>query len=308
MRLPPALIGISLLALSACASGPSGPGSAFKDCTDCPEMVVIPAGTFQMGAPEDEADRGSDEGPLRTVTHTQPFAIGRYEITRQQFAAFVNDTGHWGNSRCLMWDGSALAMDDSGSWLDPDYTVSDSHPMVCVSWWDAKAYADWLSETTGDTYRLPSEAEWEYATRGGTQSAYPFPGDQDNACAYANVSDISAKKDVPQWNAVNCDDGVGLGTAPVGSYLPNGYGLHDTIGNVWEWQADCYHDNFTGAPTDGSAWGSGGPCGSVLDRGGGFSNVFPGHLRSANRSKAPSPHVAVYSLGFRVVRDLPPTD
>ncbi|MEQ8510273.1 MAG: formylglycine-generating enzyme family protein [Rhodospirillaceae bacterium] len=293
-----------LLTLAGCASGPPQIGDSFKDCKDCPEMVVIPAGQFEMGSPTDEQNRDSDEGPVRTVTHTKPFAIGKYEITRKQFAAFVNDTGHWGNARCLIWNGTQLAFHDANSWLDPDYTVSDDHPMVCVSWWDAVAYADWLTETTGYIYRLPSEAEWEYAVRGGTQTAYSFPGGPDDACAYANVSDLSAKADVPTWNAVNCEDGVGFGTAPVGSYLPNGFGLHDTIGNVWEWQADCYRDSFEGAPTDGSAWGNGGLCNAVLDRGGGFSNIFPGHLRAANRSKAPSPHIAVYSLGFRLVREL----
>ena len=267
-------------------------------------MVVIPAGQFQMGAPVDEPDCGDDEGPVRTVTINEPFAIGKYEVTRKEFAAFVNETGHWGHARCLMWDGTQLAMQDSGSWLDPNYPVSDEHPMVCVSWWDAKAYAAWLSEKTGYNYALPAEAKWEYAVRGGTQSAYSFPGGADDACAYANVSDLSAKADVPQWNNVDCDDGVGFGTAPVGSYLPNGYGLYDTIGNVWEWMADCYRDSFEGAPVDGSAWGDGGTCNVVLDRGGGFSNVFPGHLRAANRSRAPSPHIAVYSLGFRLERTL----
>lgn len=303
MRFLALLVGLPLLA--ACASsGPAGPGSTFKDCSTCPEMVVIPPGQFEMGAPEDEQDRADDEGPVRTVTHAKPFAIGKYEITRKEFATFVNETGYWGNSRCLIWNGSELAFEDANSWLDPDYDVSDDHPMVCVSWWDAKAYAGWLTEQTGHTYRLPAETEWEYAVRGGTQTAYSFPDGEDNACTYANVSDVSAKADVPAWNAVNCDDGVGFGTTPVGSYLPNGFGLHDTIGNVWEWMADCYRDSFAGAPTDNSTWGDGGVCNAVLDRGGGFSNIFPGHLRAANRSKAPSPHIAVYSLGFRLVRDL----
>ncbi|MDA0240005.1 MAG: formylglycine-generating enzyme family protein [Proteobacteria bacterium] len=271
-------------------------------------MVVIPAGQFQMGAPDDETDRGNDEGPVRIVTIAKPFAVGKYEVTRKQFAAFVNETGHWGNARCLIWNRSQLAFDDARSWLDPDYDVSDDHPMVCVSWWDAVAYANWLSKSTGHTYRLPAEAEWEYAVRGGTEGAHSFPGGETNVCAYGNVSDLSAKAEVPEWNAVQCDDGVGFGTAPVGSYLPNGFGLYDTIGNVWEWMADCYRDSFAGAPTDGSTWGNGGVCNAVLDRGGGFSNVFPGHLRAANRSKAPSPHIAVYSLGFRLVRDLEPSN
>lgn len=295
-----------LLSLAGCVSGTPQVGDSFNDCKDCPEMVVVPAGQFEMGSPSDEKHRDSDEGPVRTITHTKPFAIGKYEVTRTQFAAFVNATDHSGSARCLIWNGTQLAFHDTNSWLDPDNPRRENHPMVCVSWWDAVAYAEWLSETTGHIYRLPAEAEWEYAARSGTQTAYSFAGDEDNACAYANVSDLSAKVAVPAWNAVNCDDGIGFSTAPVGSYLPNGFGLHDTIGNVWEWQADCYRDSFEGAPTDGSAWGNGGLCNAVLDRGGGFSNIFPGHLRTANRSKAPSPDVAAYSLGFRLVRELDP--
>ncbi len=293
----------ALIALSACASGPGAPGRSFTDCGVCPEMTVLPAGSYQMGAPENEQHRADDEGPVRTITFTAPFAIGTTEVTRGQFKDFVAATGHWKTEGCLAWSGTELAFDPNKSWLDPGYPVTDDHPVACVSWWDARAYATWLSRITGETYRLPSEAEWEYATRGGTQTAYPF-GEEINACDYANVSDISAKRDVPQWNNIDCDDGVGLGAAPVASYLPNGFGLYDTIGNLWEWQADCYQESFEGAPVDGSAWGSGGQCGVVLDRGGGFSNVFPGHLRAANRSRAPSPFIAVYSLGFRVVRDI----
>lgn len=295
-----------IISLAGCTSESLQVGDSFKDCEDCPEMVVVPAGQFDMGSPDEEKHRDTDEGPVRTITHTKPFAIGKYEVTRKQFAAFVNATDHSGNGRCLLWNGAQLAFQDGYSWLNPGYTVSDNHPVVCVSWRDAVAYAQWLSAATGYTYRLPAEAEWEYAARGGSQTAYSFPGDADNACAYANVSDLSANTAIPSWNTVNCDDGFGFGTAPVGSFLPNDFGLYDTIGNVWEWQADCYHDSFEGAPTDGSAWGNGGLCNAVLDRGGGFSNIFPGHLRTANRSKAPSPDVAVYSLGFRLVREIGP--
>lgn len=291
--------------LAACASGPPsgplGPGSSFRDCPACPEMVVIPAGQFQMGSPPDEADRGDDEGPVRTVSISQPFAIGKYEVTQGEFAAFVEDTGYWTNDRCLVFNGERLAFDDTKSWQDPGYPVTDDHPMVCVSWWDAANYTEWLSEKTGHSYSLPPEAKWEYAVRGGTQSTYSFPGGRENVCAYGNVSDLSAEKVAPTWDIVPCDDSVGMGTAPVGSYRPNGFGLHDTIGNVWEWMADCYQESFENAPTNGSAWGNGGKCSTVLDRGGGFST---GYMRAANRSRAPSPHIAVYSLGFRVMRDL----
>ncbi len=301
-----AILGLASLVTACATSRYDGGPTGFRDCPYCPAMVVVPAGTFIMGSPPAESDRGADEGPARPITFAAPFAIGRYEVTRGEFGAFVQATGYLMNKRCLVWDGSQLAPVDGKSWLDPNYAQTDDHPVVCVSWRDAAAYAQWLAARTGLPYRLPSEAEWEYAARGGTQTAYAFPGSAAEACNYGNVSDRRAREEVPQWNQVDCDDGVGLGTAAVGSYRANGYGLHDTMGNVWEWVADCYHDNYAGAPRDGSAWKQAGTCGTALDRGGGFSNVFPGHLRAANRSRAPSPDVAVYSLGFRVARDLKP--
>ncbi len=293
--------------LTACARVThSSAEESFQDCPHCPAMVAIKAGAaFTMGSPSDEPDRGDDEGPTRQVSFPAPYAIGRTEVTRGEFAAFVADTGHGLSKRCLIWDGSQLAQVAGKSWQDPGYPQTDAHPMVCVSWRDATAYARWLAEQTGYAYRLPSEAEWEYGARGGTQTAYAFPA-AATACDYGNISDERAVQDVPQWNKLDCDDGVGFGTAPVASYQANGYGLYDTVGNVWEWVADCYADNYTGAPRDGSARGSAGSCGVALDRGGGFSNIFPGHLRAANRSRAPSPDVAVYSLGFRVARSVEP--
>jgi len=295
---------VSLIFIVISLSGCMGNRNELRDCSTCPELVVVPAGEFDMGSPPNELNRDKDEGPVRKVSISNPFAIGKYEITRGEFAQFIDATNHKMSKNCLVWNGSALAATQGKSWLDPGYPVSDRHPMVCVSWHDASAYADWLTKKTGHRYRLPSEAEWEYATRGGVSSAYAFPGEVTAACTYGNVSDKSAKASVPNWNALDCDDGVGFGTARVGSYLPNNFGLHDTVGNVWEWVADCYHESYDEAPFDGTAWGTAGGCGRGLDRGGGFSNIFPGHLRAANRSQAPTPNAAVYSLGFRLVREL----
>lgn len=256
-----------------------------------------------MGSPPGEPDRGEDEGPVREVIFAEDFFIGVHEVTVAEYAAFLRQSGHRQSSGCLIFDGTRLSEAAERNWRVPGYDVTQDHPVTCVSWYDAAAYAAWLSERTGANYRLPSEAEWEYAARGGSTDAYGFPGGEAAACEYGNVSDASAQREVPAWNAVDCDDGVGFGTSAVGSYRPNGFGLKDTVGNVWEWVADCYHDNYVGAPTDGSARGSAADCGRALDRGGGFSNVFPGHLRSANRSQAPSPDIRVYSLGFRVVRE-----
>ena len=304
------LVIASALMLAGCHMKPP-PEPVFRsvqDCATCPKMVLIPPGSFTMGSPDDEPNRDADEGPAHQVTIAQSFAMGRTEVTRGEFAAFIKATGYEPVAGCLVWNGAKLELAADKSWQDASIPQTDEHPVVCVSWWDADSYVQWLSKTTGNTYRLPNEAEWEYAVRGGTQSAYAFPGEVDDVCAYGNVADASAKKDVPQWRVVDCDDGVGLGTAKVGSYQPNGYGLYDTVGNVWEWMGDCYHATFEGAPADGSAWSSAGLCGIAFDRGGGFSNLIPGNLRAANRSRAPSPDNGVYSLGFRVARDLTPEE
>jgi formylglycine-generating enzyme required for sulfatase activity len=309
VRAPSALSAIALLALSACATPQAAKsvGESFRDCTDCPKMVLVPAGQFRMGSPEDERPRDADEGPQRAVTIAKPFAIGRTEVTRGEFAKFVAATGRTMPQECVVWENGKIGMGPA-NWRAPGFAQSDNHPVVCITWRDAAAYAAWLAKETGKPYRLPSEAEWEYAARGGTQSDYTFPGGEDAACAYGNVADRAAKAAMPNWRTANCDDGVGFGTAKVASYKPNGFGLYDTVGNVWEWVADCYRPNFEGAPIDGSAWGDAGACGAALDRGGGWTNLMPGHLRAANRSRAPSPDNPAASLGFRVARGLTPDE
>ena len=281
---------------------------AVQDCPTCPKLVVIPAGHLDVGSPLDEPDRDLDEGPAYQVTIAVPFAMGATEVTRAQFAAFVKASGYDAARQCMVWTGSKIEMVAGRSWQDPAIPQTDQHPVVCVSWRDAVAYVAWLRKTTGKNYRLPSNAEWEYAARGGTLSAYAFPGGEGEACAYGNIGDETAKRDVPAWRTASCSDGVGLGTIKVGSYRPNGYGLYDTVGNVWEWIADCYHPTYEGAPNDGSAWGLASDCGVAFDRGGGFSNLIQGHLRAANRSRAPSPDNTAYSLGFRVARELMPAE
>lgn len=275
-----------------------------QDCANCPELVIVPPGRFVLGSADDEAFRDADEGPALVVTFTNAFAIGQTEVTRGQFAAFISATGYAAAGQCLSWTGTRLELVVGRSWRDPGYAQTDGHPVACVTWRDAAAFVTWLRKTTGKAYRLPSNAEWEYAARGGTQAAHAFAGGEDDACRFGNVADVSAKQDVAQWRTAACDDATGLGTARVRSYAPNGYGIYDTVGNVWEWIADCYQPTYLGAPIDGSAWGSAGECGAAFDRGGGFSNLMPGHLRAANRSRAPSPDTAAYSLGFRVARDL----
>ena len=278
----------------------AGDVESFQDCETCPQMVVVPSGSFQMGSGDDDPEREADEVPPRSVTFVSDYAIGKYEVTVAEYAAFVAATEKSDPPACLSWTGEGIGLVKGASWRAPGYPVQANSPVACVSWRDARAYTAWLSNLTGKTYRLPTEAEWEYAARGGTSTALSFPDGPEDACRYGNILDQSAKDIGFRFEPLPCDDGVAFGTAPVGSYRPNGFGLFDTVGNVWEWVLDCYHETYEGAPTDGSAFGVGSECGAVLDRGGGFSTDF---IRSANRSRAPSLDLPVYSLGFRVVRE-----
>ena len=246
------------------------PGRVFRDCEECPEMVVVPAGSFTMGAPSREEGRDSDEGPQHTVTIRAPFAVGKYEVT------------------FLEWDG-CVAAGGCGHRADDEGWGRGRRPVMNVSWEDARSYVRWLSGKTGKRYRLLSEAEWEYAARAGTRTRYHW-GDRVGR------------------NRANCD-GCGSRwdddrTAPVGSFPANGFGLHDVHGNVWEWVEDCRHDDYAGAPLDGSAWTAGGECGRRVLRGGSWFNV-PRNLRSAFRYRG-SAGFRNFNLGFRVARTLTP--
>ena len=242
---------------------------ALKDGGEGPQMVVLPTGRFRMGSPSGETGRDSDEGPVRTVTIGKRIAMGRYEVTFAEYDRFVaatsgrrpNDLG-WGRG---------------------------SRPVIRVSQEDAKAYAIWLSAQTGKTYRLPTEAEWEYAARAGTTTTY----------SWGNEIGV---------NRANCD-GCGSEwddeqTAPVGSFAPNGFGLFDMHGNVYEWVADCWHGNYEGAPTDGSAWTASCDSSWAVVRGGSWLDG-PRLLRAANRYW-PWPSSRLSFIGFRLVQDLNP--
>ena len=278
------------------------PGRVFRDCDTCPEMVVMPAGTFQMGSPESEEGRDDDEGPRHEVTLSSPFAMGRYEVTRGEYAAFASTTGR--SSRgCLVLDrsGNWSTDDDDASWRAPGFAQGDGHPVVCVSWEDAQAYVRWLSEETGNGYRLPSEAEWEYAARGGTTTSRYWGNGSSAQCDHANGADALAKRVYLDWAVAFCDDGA-VHTASVGSYGANAFGLFDMLGNVYEWTGDCWHDTYAGAPSDGSAWTRGGVCGRLVLRGGSWSE-YPWNLRSASRVGL-STGTRDDDIGFRVSRTL----
>ena len=264
----------------AIAARTRAPGQTFRDCALCPEMVVVPAGSFWMGSPDDEEGRFGDEGPVHEVAITAPFVVGKYEVTRGEFRSFVEATGHSTGDTCLAYEDESWRTRPGRSWQEPGYAQADSHPVVCVSWEDAQAYARWLTSATGERYRLPSESEWEYAARAGTTTSRYWGDDPAQGCGYANGADQTALEQYPGGRVAACTDGY-VHTAPVGSFAPNAFGLHDLHGNVWEWGEDCWNDSYAGAPSDGSAW-TRGNCDRRIARGGSW-NGSPRSLRSADR-------------------------
>jgi len=290
------------------------PGTVFQDCADCPRMVVIPAGEFTMGSPAAEAGRGHDEGPQRPVTIARAFALGRSEATVAEFRHFVEESGYKTEAeRDTRAQGcSGFIYDDPAaripvpepytSWRNPGLAQAqaDPHPVLCVSWNDARAYAQWLSRKTGRRYRLPTEAEWEYAARAGSTSSRYWGDDPVQACRYANVADQSRFQTWGFGQKHECTDGHYF-TAPAGGYAPNRFGLYDMIGNVWEWTEDCWNASYAGAPSDGAAWLSG-DCSQRVLRGGSWSTV-PRYARSATRYKNPADYRDNLT-GFRLARTL----
>ena len=198
------------------------PGDRFRDCVDCPEMVVVPSGGFRMGSPASEGGRKDAEGSVHRVTITRPFAVGVYEVTRGEFARFVEAAGHRMGD-CWTWEDGKWKKRSGHDWRNPGYDQTDVHPVVCVNWADAQAYVGWLSEKTGEGYRLLSESEWEYVARAGTVTARYWGDGETGQCRHGNGADEAIKR----WNPalkpksrlVSCDDGH-VWTAPVGSFSP----------------------------------------------------------------------------------------
>jgi len=264
-------------------------------------MVVVPAGTFAMGSAVSSAiDADSDERPQHRVAIKTALAVSRTEITRGDYRRFVTATGYAGGAACIVWNGKADVLEEGRDWRNAGYAQTDLHPVVCVSWDDAKAYVAWLATTSGQRYRLPSEAEWEYAARGGTTSAHFWGDSVDAGCDYANAADLTARDVFPDWQVMNCRDGF-VRTAPVARFKANGFGLYDTAGNVWEWVEDCDHDSYVGAPADGSPWGADANCRRMF-RGASW-HYFATSMRSANRHRDTAT-VRYFSIGFRVAREL----
>jgi formylglycine-generating enzyme required for sulfatase activity len=236
-------------------------GETFRDCEGCPEMVVVPAGSFDMGSNTDY------ENPIHRITIAKPFAIGLYEVTFDEWDRCVDDKG-------------CKHRPDDREW------GRGKRPVINVSWLDAKEYVAWLSQKTGKAYRLPSEAEWEYAARAGTNTTYWWG------------SAVGSR----QANCRECNSGVSQQTQPVGSFPANAFGLYDTSGNVAEWVEDCWNDNYRSAPKDGTAWTTG-QCRLRVLRGGAFDSAAK-YVRSTARFRYDS-DVRYSANGFRVVRDMP---
>jgi formylglycine-generating enzyme required for sulfatase activity len=249
-------------------------------------MITIPKGSFLIGSPPNEKARDTDEGPQRRISISKRFAISRYEVTRGEYAAFVGATHRVTKLDCV--NDHELP---NGSWSDQGFAQSSSHPVVCVSWQDAQDYVRWLNGRAGHGgYRLPSEAEWEYAARAGHTSAYPWGDDLSKGCDSANGADAKTA----------CNDEARY-TAPVGSYKANAFGLSDMVGNVWEWTQDCYEFSLDATPSDGSAHETSN-CATRVVRGGGW-NSGPEDLRVAARLGDLSSRRYFY-LGFRLAKTL----
>jgi formylglycine-generating enzyme required for sulfatase activity len=278
------------------------PGTAFKDCANCPEMVVIPAGSFIMGSSDSEAGRDSSEGPQHKETSPRAVAVSKYVVTVAQYKEFMNATGRDAGASCWYYK------DEEDKWLpkdgrtfsDPGFSQQSTSPAVCLNFGDARAYAVWLSKLTGQKYRLPSEAEWEYAARAGTKTArYWGDGDKDQ-CTYANGADQTYHKKYskdPGYNA-NCDDGYAY-TSPAGTFKPNAFGLYDMLGNSWQMTEDCSSGSYSTADNGGVP--QAGACEKHVIRGGSWGRGSK-DLRSAKRGGM-SEEVRGVTNSIRLVRE-----
>jgi formylglycine-generating enzyme required for sulfatase activity len=276
------------------------PGTVFRDCPTCPGLTVLAAGRFKQGSAGAESGAPSFEKPLHWVVIGHPFAMSTNAVTLDEFRAFITATGR-DMQGCDVYDGEWKRRADS-SWENPAFVQTGSHPVTCVSWDDAKAYAAWLSAQTGHRYRLPSASEWEYAARAGGEADQPWGANGSDACASANVADQSAARRFPGWTVFGCDDGY-VYTAPVGSFKASAFGLNDMLGNVFQWTEDCWHEDYKGAPIDGSAR-TVGDCSEHELRGGSWFST-PAFVRADYRNHFPA-NYRTSSVGIRLVRDLAP--
>jgi len=274
------------------------PGTVIQDCPTCPAMVVLPGGRFKQGSLRAENGSTAFETPLHWVAIGPSVSMSSNAVTVDDFQQFIMDTG-WDMRGCDTYDGDWKHRPDN-SWKNPGFSQTGTHPVTCVSWNDAKAYARWLSTRTGHSYRLPSASEWEYAARAGGEAVQPWSANGSGACATANVADASAGQRYPGWAVFGCNDGF-VYTAPVGSFKANSFGLNDMLGNVFQWTEDCWHADYGGAPIDGSARRDG-DCSEHELRGGSWFST-PAYVRANYRNHFAADY-RTSSVGIRLVRDV----
>lgn len=317
-----ALLAVCVTGLLALRSFQSGPtvapvhtASSGPECLICIDTVLIPAGQFMMGIPDNEDERENviekAGKPRHPVNIPKSFYIAKYTITRQQFAYFVTATGPRPPGSCWVYEKTPMGIlewqsREDRDWANPGFAQTDRDPVVCVNVKDVEDYAAWLSKQTDQKFRLPNDAEWEYAARAGTTTARYWGDGQTDFCAHANMADLSLAglAGTQATNAndfAQCDDTFPR-TAPVGSFPPNPWGLYDMIGNVWQWTADAWHPNYNDAPTDGSAWLQDGAVGRRSVRGGSWSNN-PGRSRAGIRNVTDR-GLRYSGVGFRLVREI----
>lgn len=300
---------ILFVAATAAWGQPTGT-TTVRDCPTCPEMVLLRGGVFTMGAQAGEEEREGVPANMRGRAQPQrqvivpPFLIGRFEVTRDEFTEYFRATRQRTDNACWAEGSDGKRYEYRGlTWRKPGFPQTGRDPIVCINWFEARAFTGWLTKVTGRRYRLPSEAEWEYAARAGSTGPRPFAADATTFCGRANVGDQSLadaykhRRDTARYGV--CSDGFPF-TAPVGSFPPNAFGLHDMLGNVWEWTEDCWNPTHDGAAPDHRPRYAG-ECDKRVVRGGGWFNE-PWRSTSTFRFRDSSGHNG-NMLGFRVVRD-----
>ena len=273
-------------------------GTIFRDCPDCPEMVVIPSGKFEMGLADYRKARRPNEGPSHEVTIPGTFAIGRHEVTWSQYARFVRETSRASGTGCDTYTAKRFKNNAQAGWNSPGFPQTENDPVVCVSWDDAKAYAEWLGVKTGHNYRLITEAEWEYAARAGTKGDRFWGENPADACRFANVADATGRGSLGLEAPFDCRDRF-AGTSPVASFQPNPFGVHDLFGNAEEWVLDCWSDTYRNAPNSGIA-NTVGDCDRRVIRGGSWFDGAEAIRATARRADETGTRTS--ARGFRIAR------
>ena len=280
-----------------------------------PVMENIPGGNITLQVSPPSVEQATSNDALQQLSPPQqvnikPFRMGKYEVTVKEFGKFITATHYQAPTQCMQMNNKEWFGLVPGSWETYNHSPGEYGPVTCIGWPAAMAYAQWLSKETGKRYRLPSEAEWEFAARAGATSNYPWGEDPEQACRYANIADHSANEAVKRdydgleysgaWKRLLCDDGVGYASI-VGSYQPNAFGLHDMIGNIGEFTADCYNPTYTKENADGSARPDG-DCNQRVTRGG---NWHWQPFVANQRGSMPADYIRASALlGFRLVEEL----